>query len=256
MQGTLPANTTSLSRSINESQAAYHIDTTATPDLDFTTHPDVILSVVEGYRLAYGHLSNPTFATETSLIDPLPHQRIAVYEHMLSQARLRFLLADDAGAGKTIMAGLYIREILARRLIQRVLIIPPAGLVGNWEHELQSLFSLPFKIVAGSDARQDNHFRGPASNLVIVSVDILAGERMFARLQETDVIPYYLVIFDEAHKLSADHEPDFRMCKTDRYRSAEALAGVTTESDRWRLYWSARHLLLLTATPDCLNGVR
>ena len=84
----------------------------------------------------------PTFATEISLIDPLPHQRIAVYNHMLPQPRLRFLLADDAGAGKTIMSGLYIREMLMRRLIRRVLIVPPAGLVGNWQRELETLFNL------------------------------------------------------------------------------------------------------------------
>ena len=82
--------------------------------------------------MAYGHQFNPAFGSETARIDPLPHQRIAVYERMLGQDPLRFLLADDAGAGKTIMTGLYIREMLLRGGIQRVLIIPPAGLVGNW----------------------------------------------------------------------------------------------------------------------------
>ena len=101
-----------------------------------------VRAMVEGERLAYGHLANPAFATEVSKIDPLPHQRIAVYEHMLKQPRLRFLLADDAGAGKTIMTGLYIREMLARRLIQRILIVPPAGLVGNWQNELRELFGM------------------------------------------------------------------------------------------------------------------
>jgi transcriptional regulator with XRE-family HTH domain len=96
---------------------------------DFLAEPDVVRTFVEGQRLAYGHLFNPTFATETSRIDPLPHQLIAVYDHMLKQPRLRFLLGDDAGAGKTIMTGLYLREMLARRLISRVLIVPPAGLV-------------------------------------------------------------------------------------------------------------------------------
>src|SRR6266496_1577314 len=111
------------------------------PYLDFSTSAEVVRVVVEGERLGAGHLFNPAFATETALIDPLPHQRIAVYDHMLGQTRLRFLLADDAGAGKTIMSGLYIREMLTRRLIRRVLIIPPAGLVGNWERELRLLFS-------------------------------------------------------------------------------------------------------------------
>src|SRR4051794_22165252 len=84
--------------------------------IDFLTDPEVVRVVAEGERLAYGHLFNPAFATEISLIDPLPHQRIAVYDHMLPQPRLRFLLGDEPGAGKTIMAGLYIREMLARRL--------------------------------------------------------------------------------------------------------------------------------------------
>ena len=176
--------------------------------------------VVEGERLTYGHLFNPAFATEISLIEPLPHQRIAVYDHMLQQSRLRFLLADDAGAGKTIMTGLYIREMLTRRLISRVLIVPPAGLVGNWEHELQHLFNLSFSIVNGSDAKTENPFIGPESDRLIVSVDTLRGDAMFSRLR-----------------------------KTDRYRLAEALAGISSEDERWGLSWSCQHLLLLTATP-------
>ena len=100
------------------------------PSMDFAADPAAVAAVAEAHRLAYGHLFNPTFATETSLIDPLPHQRITVYEHMLQHAPLRFLLADDAGAGKTIMTGLYVREMLSRRLIRRVLIVFSAGLVG------------------------------------------------------------------------------------------------------------------------------
>src|SRR6266581_811827 len=217
--------------------------------VDFTSDPEVVRLVVEGERLTYGHLFNPAFATEISMIEPLPHQRIAVYDHMLQQPRLRFLLADDAGAGKTIMTGLYIREMLTRRLISRVLIVPPAGLVGNWEHEMHSLFNLPFTIVVGNDARSGNPFTGPQSDLLIVSVDTLRGDSMFSRLQEAEVIPYDLVIFDEAHKLAADREADFRVRKTDRYRLAEALAGIAGDDPRWELSWSCHHLLLLTATP-------
>ena len=168
---------------------------------------------------------------------------------MLQQAPLRFLLADDAGAGKTIMTGLYVREMLSRRLIRRVLIVPPAGLVGNWDREMRTLFRLPFRIVSGADARAGNPFAGPESDHVIVSVDTLAGERLFGCLKDTATQPYDLVVFDEAHKLSADRQPDFRVRKTDRYRLAEALAGAEVDGDRWRLPWSAQHLLLLTATP-------
>jgi len=158
------------------------------------------------------------------------------------------LLADDAGAGKTIMAGLYIREMLTRRLIRRVLIVPPAGLVGNWQRELRTLFSLPFKIVTGADARAGNPFTGPESDLVIVSVDTLCSAQTFARLRESGVEPYDLVVFDEAHKLAADRNPDFTVRKTDRYRLAEAIAGAP-DDPAWMLPWRCHHLLLLTATP-------
>ena len=224
----------------------------AAPALDFTARPDVVAAVAEATRLSYGHLSNPAFATEVSLIDPLPHQRIAVYERMLGLSPFRFLLADDAGAGKTIMTGLYLREVLARRLVRRVLVVPPAGLVGNWEREMRTLFSLPFRIVRGEDARGGNPFAGAESDRVIVSVDTLAGERTFARLRDapaSGAAPYDLVVFDEAHKLAAHQRQDLSVDKTDRYRLAEALAGLPADEPRWELGWSATHVLLLTATP-------
>ena len=217
--------------------------------LDFGGDPEDLRLIVEAERLSFGHQSNPAFAIETSLIDALPHQRIAVYQHMMKQPRLRFLLADDAGAGKTIMTGLYLREMIARRLVRRVLVVPPAGLVGNWESELRRLFNLNFNLVVGADARNANPFVGPDSDWVIVSVDTLAGDRMFARLQDTIVKPYDLVIFDESHKLAARRDPDGTFRATDRYRLAEALAGVRGLESRWLLGWSAHHILLLTATP-------
>ena len=222
---------------------------TTAPILDFAADPNAVSVLAEAHRLAWGHLFNPTFATETSSIDPLPHQRIAVYETMLQQAPLRFLLADDAGAGKTIMTGLYVREMLSRGLIGRVLIVPPAGLVGNWEREMRTLFRLQFRIVHGADARTGNPFTLPESDLGIVSVDTLAGKRMFAHLRDQDTNPYDLVVFDEAHKLAAHREQGFRVRKTDRYKLAEAIAGVESDDRAWTLPWSAQHLLLLTATP-------
>jgi superfamily II DNA or RNA helicase len=219
------------------------------PPIDFTADPEVVRVVAEGERLAYGHLFNPAFATEISMIDPLPHQRIAVYEHMLTQPRLRFLLGDEPGAGKTIMAGLYIREMLARRLLRRILIAPPAGLVGNWERELRTLFGLDFRIASGADSRAGNPFSGTGGDRVIVSVDTLASDRTFARLQEPGTDAYDLVIFDEAHKLAADRQADFTIRRTDRYRVAEAIAGIPSGDPRWSLDWACNHLLLLTATP-------
>ena len=145
------------------------------------------------------------------------------------------------------MAGLYIREMLARRLLRRVLIAPPAGLVGNWYRELKTLFGLDFRIVVGAGAKSSNPFTGPGSDLIIISVDTLASDRPFARLQEPAVEPYDLCIFDECHKLAADRQPDFSIRKTDRYRVAEALAGVHVGDPAGA--GGPPHLLLLTATP-------
>src|SRR5262249_60906988 len=108
--------------------------------------------------------------------------------------------------------------------------------------ELRPLFGLAFRIVTGADARAGNPFTGASSDLVIVSVDTLAGERPFARLQEPGVEPYDLAIFDEAHKLGADRQPDFTIRKTDRYRVAEAVAGIPTGEPRWSLDWTGTHL--------------
>jgi len=234
---------------VKEAAASYVTGPDTLTTVDFGGEAEIVRLILQGYRLAYGHEANPAFATETSQIEPLPHQRAAVYDRMLPNPRLRFLLADDAGAGKTIMAGLYIREILTRRLFRRVLVVPPAGLVGNWESEMHKLFSLPFRALDGNEAKTGNPFSGPESDLCIVSIDTLAGERMFARLQEPDVVPYDLVIFDEAHKLSADREPNLSLRKTQRYRLAEALVGIPSDEARWSLPWNCPHVLLLTATP-------
>ncbi|MDP2659139.1 MAG: helix-turn-helix domain-containing protein, partial [Dehalococcoidia bacterium] len=234
-----------------ESRASYELSSQA-PITDFQADPETVRLFVEGERLRYGYLFSPTFGSETALIDPLPHQIIAVYERMLPQSRLRFLLADDAGAGKTIMAGLYIREMLSRRLIRRVLIAPPAGLVGNWRRELHTLFSLEFREVVGADCRDENPFSGPGSDLVIVSVDTLSGGRSFERLGDPGTCPYDLVIFDEAHRLAASRNPDGTYETTDKYKLAELLAGAEPLQESRpprRLRWHAHHLLLLTATP-------
>ncbi|GIX24933.1 MAG: hypothetical protein KatS3mg122_2164 [Caldimonas sp.] len=221
----------------------------ASPRLDFLGDANALRVLVEGERLSYGHLFNPAFATEISEIDPLPHQRIAVYQRMLPQHRLRFLLADDAGAGKTIMTGLYVRESLSRRTIRRVMVVAPAGLVGNWYRELHKLFQLPFKIVTGNDAKDGNPFVGAGSELVVVSIDSLRAPRLFNALRDPQVVPYDLVVFDEAHKLSANRDLDGTFRATDRYRLAEAIAGVRELPEEWRMPWAAHHLLLLTATP-------
>ena len=218
----------------------------------FRAESEAVSLVAEAHRLQHAYLFNPLFATETSLIDLLPHQLAAVYgvpptadypegqPGMLELPRLRFLLADDAGAGKTIMAGLLIREMLLRRMVRRVLIIPPAGLVGNWERELRVLFRLRFRLLLSGDASDGyNPFTDPRNDLAIVSVDTLWHTRMreayTASLNTSP--PYDLVIFDEAHKLSARINPDLTMDVTNRYEMAELIAR------------QGRHLLLMTATP-------
>src|SRR5947209_18552541 len=91
-------------------------DSEVPPSIDFTADPDVVRAVVEGERLTCGHLFNPAFATEISLIEPLPHQRMAVYDAMIKQTRLRLLLADHACEGKTILTGHYIRALVTWRV--------------------------------------------------------------------------------------------------------------------------------------------
>ena len=201
----------------------------------FRADANLVRLVAEAHRLQHAYLFNPIFATETSLIDPLPHQFIAVYEHLLKHNPLRFLLADDAGAGKTIMTGLYIQELLLRQQVARILIIPPAGLIGNWERELRVCFRLQFRILSSADAANTNPFAAPENRLAIISLDTLRQERMQDYLFEAQ--PYDLVVFDEAHKLSARYESDGTIDKSKRYELAERIAD------------QQKNLLLLTATP-------
>ncbi len=218
---------------VSEADQRFEILTGGTGE--FRAESEIVRLVAESHRLAHAYLFNPVFATETSLIDPLPHQLIAVYDHLLHEPRLRFLLADDAGAGKTIMAGLYIREMLLRRLISRVLIVPPAGLVGNWERELRNLFRLRFRILSSIDGVRENPFEDPRNDLAIVSIDTVDKSKMLAHIREAR--PYDLVVFDEAHKLTATRDADLTIDPSKRYELAAEIAG------------QMRHLLLLTATP-------
>src|SRR5213594_3848918 len=103
--------------------------------------------VSEAYRIRLAHLFDPVLAVHTSLVDPLPHQITGVYEAMLPRQPLRFLLADDPGAGKTIMAGLLIKELIVRGDLRRCLIVAPGSLVEQWQDELAQKFQLPFEIL-------------------------------------------------------------------------------------------------------------
>ena len=196
--------------------------------------------VSEAHRIRLAHLFDPLLAVHTSLLDPLPHQITAVYEAMLPRQPLRFLLADDPGAGKTIMAGLLIKELLARGDLHRCLVVCPGSLVEQWQDELYRRFQLPFEIMTNDKleaARTGNWFL--ETNLVIARLDKCArDEAVQAKLAAPDC-RWDLVVVDEAHKMSATFFGG-EIKYTKRYRLGQLLSSVT------------RHLLLLTATPH--NG--
>jgi superfamily II DNA or RNA helicase/DNA-binding XRE family transcriptional regulator len=206
--------------------------------LDFEGSAEAVKLVVDAYRLRNGHLFNRAFGLELSRVVPLPHQRIAVYEHLLREESLRFLLADDAGAGKTIMAGLYIREMINRGRLSRVLICCPAGLVFNWQRELRFFFELDFAILKGAQFKDQNPVAGSEQSLFVISVDTATSPNVQEKLCSESTPPFELVIFDEAHKLSwidRDRPP------TLRYQFADKIARLSP------------NLLLLTATPHMGN---
>jgi superfamily II DNA or RNA helicase len=192
----------------------------------------------EGRRIELAHLFDPFAAVQTATIQPLPHQIDAVYGHLLPMQPLRFLLADDPGAGKTIMSGLYIRELALRGDLDRCLIIAPGSLVEQWQDELFDKFGLAFDILSRDmveAARTGNPFA--ERNKLIVRLDQLSRNLdLQAKLEATD---WDLIIFDEAHKLSAHLYGDVAN-ETLRYK----LAKIARDQ--------ARNLLLLTATPH--NG--
>jgi SNF2 family DNA or RNA helicase len=196
--------------------------------------------VSEAQRIRLAHLFDPVLAVHTSIVDPLPHQITAVYEAMLPRQPLRFLLADDPGAGKTIMAGLLMKELIARGDLQRCLVVCPGSLAEQWQDELYRRFHLPFEILTNDKleaARTGNWFL--ESNLIIARLDKLSrNEDVQQKLQAPDC-RWDLVVCDEAHKMSATFFGG-EVKYTKRYRLGQLLSTLT------------RHFLLMTATPH--NG--
>jgi len=192
----------------------------------------------EAERIRLAHLFDPMQAVFSSTIEPLPHQIRAVYEEMLPRQPLRFLLADDPGAGKTIMAGLLIKELRLRGDLKRCLIVAPGSLVQQWQEELEEKFGLPFDILTRSDvenSRTGNPFA--ERDLWITRVHQLSrNEDLQDRAVEQ---PWDLVVVDEAHRMSA-HSFGNEVKKTQLYELGERLGA------------NARNLLLMTATPH--NG--
>jgi superfamily II DNA or RNA helicase len=204
----------------------------------FTGDAEQFRLVSEARRIELAYLFDPYLAVNTSLVEPLPHQITAVYETMLPRQPLRFLLADDPGAGKTIMTGLLIKELIARGDLQRCLIVCPGNLVEQWKMELYNRFRLSFQIMTNESfetAVTGNWFE--ENPMAICRLDKLSrNENVQDKLKPT---LWDLIVCDEAHKMSATFYGG-EVHKTDRRKLGDTLSNIT------------RHFLLLTATPH--NG--
>lgn len=204
----------------------------------FEADADMMRLVSEAYRIELAHIFDPYLAVHTSSIEPLPHQITAVYSDMLPRQPLRYVLADDPGAGKTIMTGLLIKELLVRGDLKRCLIVCPGNLAEQWQDELYHKFHVKFEILTND--RLESAVTGNVFAEIpccIARLDKLArNEVIQAKLKATD---WDLIVCDEAHKMSATvwgGEPKY----TKRFRLGQLLGSIT------------RNLLLLTATPH--NG--
>ena len=186
---------------------------------------------LQAHSLGIAYEFDPYFGLSISRVDPLPHQLEAVYEHLLKLPSVRFLLADDAGAGKTIMAGLLVRELKLRGLVERVLVVCPANLAFQWQRELKEKFDEKFLVLKGGDIRdQFGVNQWLEQQQLITSLDLAKRDDILPGLRQ---VQWDLVIVDEAHRMSARDETH----KSQRYRLGELLRDSTN------------HLLLLTATP-------
>ncbi len=186
---------------------------------------------LQAYSLGIAWEFDPYFGLSVSRVDPLPHQLEAVYEYLLKLPRVRFLLADDAGAGKTVMAGLLIRELQLRGLVERILVVCPANLTFQWQRELKEKFDEKFLVLKGGDIRdQFGVNQWLEQKKVITSLDLAKRSEILPGLKQ---VRWDLVIVDEAHRMSASDESH----KSLRYKLGELLRD------------SSDHLLLLTATP-------
>jgi superfamily II DNA or RNA helicase len=198
---------------------------------NYTGEANVLRLGLQAYALGIAYEFDPYFGLSISRVDPLPHQLEAVYDHLLKLPQVRFLLADDAGAGKTVMAGLLIRELKLRGLAERILIICPANLTFQWQRELKEKFDEQFHVFKGDNIKdQYGVNQWLAQNRIITSLDLAKRSELLPGLSQVN---WDLVIVDEAHRMS--WSPPAK--KTARYALGELLR------DR------SDHLLMLTATP-------
>jgi SNF2 family DNA or RNA helicase len=203
-------------------------------ELDFSAKASDVFLAIESIRLKYASLFDPFLALNTSKIDPLPFQIEAVYGYVLKLPRIRFLIADDPGAGKTIMTGLILKELKLRGLAKRILIVVPGHLKDQWIREMIEKFQETF-IEINRNLMNSLYGENPwaVKNQVITSMDFAKQEDILPSLSSTH---WDLVIVDEAHKMAAYRYSD-KTSKTDRYKLGENLSKKST------------HLLFLTATP-------
>lgn len=206
---------------------------TAQGEFNFSGDARNFCLFAEAERINSAYQFDPLFAVNCSIVDPLPHQVEAVYKFLLPLPKIRFLLADDTGAGKTIMTGLLIKELLMRGTVERILIVTPGGLTKQWqEDEMLFKFNLPFKLVnRGIFASDPNVFQ--SSDRIVTSIDFISREDV---LNVAGNSHWDLIIFDEAHKLSA-YEYGSKIYFSQRYAAAHKLSQ------------QCEHILLLTATP-------
>lgn len=200
---------------------------------NFTGDPEKFALFAEAERIHSAYQFDPLFAVNCSIVDPLPHQVEAVYRFLLPQPKIRFLLADDTGAGKTIMTGLLLKELLMRNLVERILIVTPGGLTVQWqEDEMSVKFNLPFTLVNRSRFTSEPTVFHTA-NKIVTSIDFISREDV---LNVASSAHWDLVVIDEAHKLSA-YDYGNKVYRSKRYEAAQVLSQ------------QCEHLLLLTATP-------
>ena len=202
---------------------------------DLTADAGAFKLAAEALRIRMAGRFDPMLAVHTSDLEPLPHQIQAVYGELLGRTPLRFLLADDPGAGKTIMAGLYIKELMLRSDLERCLIVAPGGLVEQWQDELREKFGMSFELLTRqlADAEPDGSVFA-RHHLLIARMDQLSRSDDFK--EQLDKTDWDLVVVDEAHRMSA-HYFGSELKKTKRYQLGELLGR------------HARHFLLMTATP-------
>ena len=204
----------------------------------FDADANLLRLVSEAYRINLAHIFDPYLAVYTSSIEPLPHQISAVYQEMLSRLPLRYILADDPGAGKTIMTGLFLKELIVRGDLKRCMIVSPGNLAEQWQDELYRKFNLRFEILTNDrieSAVTGNVFA--ETNFCIVRLDKLSrNEEIQEKLRVTD---WDLIVCDEAHKMSATVWGG-EIKYTKRFQLGRLLSQITS------------NFLLLTATPH--NG--